>query len=368
MIPVRDRCWDPRAPRSTHVALSRGEAGCVLHLHSGDVSVDPSQCAELQREPGLVSTFTRACAPVGIVVALFAVYALGTLSVGRALEAGAAPRFAGIDAAAREGVAPLYRGSGGRHLAAGWYLGGDALRIASVMRPADEGRRGESAGGDRRRLDPPRSRHRPVARSRGSQRVIGRPLGSGVTGRAAGRRAGGDPDRGARLALFVLRRARRLPWIAFAYRRAASRRRSSGPVLGYIRDPRAPGAITAAAALSAVVAAVQFVVIRGLRLRAGRRAPTGEKWVYVGTAMAFIVERHPVGSPGGWGTADAAYVFFFGLGGIVSSVALAVCLLFRLFWYLSGVAGAFLRLTRHEAAAVTLSTAGEAVTPPVDPP
>jgi uncharacterized membrane protein YbhN (UPF0104 family) len=54
--------------------------------------------------------------------------------------------------------------------------------------------------------------------------------------------------------------------------------------------------------------------------------------------------------PGGWGTADAAYVFFLGLAGLPASMALAVCFLYRLFWYLSGVAGAALHVARPRAA------------------
>jgi len=72
--------------------------------------------------------------------------------------------------------------------------------------------------------------------------------------------------------------------------------------------------------------------------------------VYVGTAMAFIVSAVPA-LPGGWGTADAAYVFFFGLAGLAPGVALAVCLMFRFFWYLSAVAGAILHMTHGSASA-----------------
>jgi uncharacterized membrane protein YbhN (UPF0104 family) len=53
--------------------------------------------------------------------------------------------------------------------------------------------------------------------------------------------------------------------------------------------------------------------------------------------------------PGGWGTADAAYVFFFGLAGLRPGLALAVCLLYRLFWYISAAVGAVLQLTRSSA-------------------
>jgi uncharacterized membrane protein YbhN (UPF0104 family) len=65
--------------------------------------------------------------------------------------------------------------------------------------------------------------------------------------------------------------------------------------------------------------------------------------------MAFIVAAVPA-LPGGWGTADAAYIFFFGMAGLSVGTALAVCLLYRLFWYLSGVSGAILHLARPRPA------------------
>jgi uncharacterized protein (TIRG00374 family) len=116
------------------------------------------------------------------------------------------------------------------------------------------------------------------------------------------------------------------------------------PMLAYVRDTRAPRAIALAALLSVFVAAAQFAVIRGLLFALGA-VPAEEKWVYVGAAMAFIVSAIPA-LPGAWGTADAAFVFFFGLAGIGAGVALAVCLLYRLFWYLSAVVGAILYVTR----------------------
>ena len=112
----------------------------------------------------------------------------------------------------------------------------------------------------------------------------------------------------------------------------------------YLRDPRAPRAIATAAALSAIVALTQFAVIRGLVFAVGS-TPSEERWVYVGAAMAFVVGALP-GLPGAWGTADATYVFFFGLAGIDAGGALAVCLFFRLFWYLLGAAGGILHVMR----------------------
>jgi uncharacterized protein (TIRG00374 family) len=123
------------------------------------------------------------------------------------------------------------------------------------------------------------------------------------------------------------------------------------PVLAYVRAPRAPRAIALAAASSVLVAATQFVVIRGLVLALGA-TPTQEKWVYVGTAMAFIVGAIPA-LPGAWGTADAAFVFFFGLAGLSSAVALAVSLLYRLFWYILALIGAILHVALPAGSAAT---------------
>ena len=119
------------------------------------------------------------------------------------------------------------------------------------------------------------------------------------------------------------------------------------PVLAYVRDPRALRAIAVATVLSVLVAATQLATVRGLVFALGA-TPAAEKWIYVGTAMAFIVAIIPA-LPGGWGTADAAYVFFLGLAGLSAGTALAVCLSYRLFWYLSGVVGAVLHIARLRA-------------------
>jgi uncharacterized membrane protein YbhN (UPF0104 family) len=119
------------------------------------------------------------------------------------------------------------------------------------------------------------------------------------------------------------------------------------PILGYIGDSRAPGAIALALGISLAVSAIQFGVIRGLVLALGT-VPTSERWIYVGTTMAFVVGAIP-GLPGGWGTSDAAFVFFLGKAGLPASSALAVSLLYRLFWYVSAGLGAGLYLQRQYA-------------------
>jgi uncharacterized membrane protein YbhN (UPF0104 family) len=65
--------------------------------------------------------------------------------------------------------------------------------------------------------------------------------------------------------------------------------------------------------------------------------------------MAFIVGAIPA-LPGGWGTGDAAFVFFLSKAGLAPSTALAVGLLYRLFWYCSGGIGVVLYLRRREGA------------------
>jgi uncharacterized membrane protein YbhN (UPF0104 family) len=91
----------------------------------------------------------------------------------------------------------------------------------------------------------------------------------------------------------------------------------------------------------------QFGVIRGIIAALGG-VPLVERWVYMGTTMAFIVGIIPA-LPGGWGTSDAAFVFFLGKAGLAASIALAVGLVYRLFWYSSGAVGALLYLLRQHA-------------------
>ena len=111
------------------------------------------------------------------------------------------------------------------------------------------------------------------------------------------------------------------------------------------------------AARSAIPTVRGFVVALG-------GAPRSELWIYVGTTMSFIVGAIPA-LPGGWGTSDAAYVYFFGKAGLAPSIALAVSLLYRLFWYASGGVGAVLYLLRsHRSAQDSVSAPDAAPSAP----
>ncbi len=116
------------------------------------------------------------------------------------------------------------------------------------------------------------------------------------------------------------------------------------PVLEYVGDGGAPRTIARAVAFSLLVSASQLAVVRGILLALGA-SPSAEGLVYVGATMSFMVAIVP-GLPGGWGTSDAAFVFFLARAGIAPSSALAVSLIYRLFWYGSGGVGALLFLLR----------------------
>jgi uncharacterized membrane protein YbhN (UPF0104 family) len=342
VVPVRDRCWDPRAPVSTRVSVTRDEEGCTLHLRSGAARIDAAACAELRCEPGVASTLSHARA--GVLAALLALYALGMLVW--AARWRALLELAGVDLS----ILQVWRISteaqaGGILLPGG--IGGDALRIASVIgRPP---RAGE-----------PRAPAAIVVASVLLDRAIGLSviaLVASVLGFAWGGMRGGALafvlaaiPAGAALGLWVLRHA---PWVRVTWLVDGRLGRMVRPMLAYVCDVRAPAAIARAVGLSLIVALVQFAVIRGLVFAVGAQ-PTAEKWVYVGGAMVFIVAAVPA-LPGGWGTADAAWVFFLGLAGLPAGAALGVGLLFRSFWYISAMVGAVLYLARPHTSIVAES-------------
>lgn len=338
-VPVHDRCWDPGAPLSTKLSVSRGDSSCTLLLRTGNVRIAPDECARLRCEPGVASTFSHARA--GVLAALLALYGLGTIAW--AARWRALLGFAGIDL-------PLQRvwrmsieaQTAGILLPGG--LGGDAFRIASMAtRPT---RAGES-----------RSPLTIVVASVLLDRAVGLAVLSALA--AALGFAWGGLHAGP--LAFVLAAVPLAFLTGFAVVRIAPIGRAGwfaesrigsviAPVLQYLRAPGAPRAIAMAAALSVLVAGVQLATIRGL-IYALAQAPAAEKWVYVGSAMAFVAAAIPA-LPGGWGTADAAYVFFLGLAGISAGAALGVCLMYRLFWYVFAVVGALLHIARTRARVV----------------
>jgi uncharacterized membrane protein YbhN (UPF0104 family) len=348
-VPVRDRCWDERTPTHTTVSVSRDADRCVLHLKSGDVTIDAAECAKLRCDPGLASTVAHARA--GVIAALLALYLLATLAwaVRWRLLLG----FAEIDLPLSEVWRITIEAQAGGVLLPGG-VGGDALRIAWITaRPTRQGGTPSLAL---------------VAAAVLLDRAVGLTLIATVAvavGAVFGGMGGGPLVWALTLlpigivgGLVVLRNApvERLPFLS-----GGRVGQALAPVLAYVRDPRAPRAIAQAAAVSAIVAVANFVIIRGLVFSLGA-APTSEKWIYVGTAMAFIVGAVPA-LPGGWGTADAAYVVFFGRAGLAPATALAVCLLFRLFWYVLAVVGAVLYASRprpaDELRAAAVETSGE---------
>lgn len=116
------------------------------------------------------------------------------------------------------------------------------------------------------------------------------------------------------------------------------------PLLDYAIAPGGPRALLRGVLLSLVVSAVQLAVVRGILAAIGAH-PDHEAEVYVGTTLAMIVAALPA-LPGGWGTADAAYVFFLASAGVPAPAAVATCLIYRVFWYATGVCGAVAAVSR----------------------
>ncbi|MDP9036807.1 MAG: flippase-like domain-containing protein [Myxococcota bacterium] len=305
-----------------------------------------AECARLRCEPGIASTLAHA--DRGALILLFVLYILGTVAWSARWRA--LLRFAGADMR----LGQVWRISteaqaGGVLLPGG--VGGDALRVALAVSWMNNRRCGSS-----------RSPVPLVVASVLLDRAIGLAVIAAIAATVGFAGGAVRPGRltvvltaipvGFVAGLLVLRTARldHLSWLIEGRMGQVTK-----PLLAYVRDPRAPRAITIAAALSLLVAGVQFVTIRGLVYALGA-TPTAEKWVYVGSAMAFVVGALPA-LPGGWGTADAAYVFFLAWAGLPASVALAVCLLYRLFWYLLAMAGAVLHVSRRHASEASARTA-----------
>jgi uncharacterized membrane protein YbhN (UPF0104 family) len=335
-VPVRDRCWDPRTPTSTRVAVSREPSGCVLHLRTGDVHVDQAQCAALRCEPGVLSTFAQV--RPGVFAALLLLYGLGTFVWSARWWVLLA--FAGVDLRLGEVWRLSIEAQAGGVLLPGG-LGGDAFRIASVVsRPPSPGK-----------AKPPVAL---VVASLLLDRAVGLAVISGLAAAGGfvwgGIQAGPLPfvlaglPVGLVIALAALRMlpVDRIPWLKRG--RVGS---IAQPVLDYLRHPRGPRAIALASLLGMVSALLQIAILRGLIYAVGVQ-PTAEQWIPLGTAMGFMVAAIPA-LPGGWGTADAAYVYFFGLAGVPAGSALGVSLLYRLYWYAAAMVGAGLYVSRRRA-------------------
>ena len=333
VVPVRDRCEDLTGAK---VVVVHDASSCTLKSAGGDVTLPIEDCQKLKCEPGLASTL--ASARVDVLLGLLALYFVST--VAWAARWRSLLTLAGIKVSLMETwQATLKAQAAGILLPGG--IGGDALRIAFMV--------GKGA------------RTSIVVASVMLDRVIGLVTVAGLAAAFGLALGGGSAVAAERvtvlawilasipvgfvLGLILLRssffaKSRLFDIAAPGIRGKIAR--TAEPILAYVGDPKAPRALFVALLLSLFVSAVQLAVVRGFVFAIGVE-PLQEKWVYVGTAMAMIVGAVPA-LPGGWGSVDAAYIFFFGpeLAGLSVSAALTVCLLYRLFWYVSGVVGAVL--------------------------
>lgn len=294
MVPLRDRCTD---------------AGC---------------------EDGLISTLRRANLP--LLLALFGVYLGGMLAW--AARWRALLGLADVKLSLRDALRITLESQAGGVLLPGG-VGGDALRVAYVRR---------------RTPDAPLAK---IFASILTDRVIGLVTLSSLA--AAAGLAFGASTLGPLLPVLAgVPVAALVGWTILRHPSLSRSRfltapgiraRLVRPLLEYAAAENGPRALGRGLLLSLVVSSVQLVVVRGLVAALGV-TPDREAWVYVGSTFGMIVAALPV-TPGAWGTADAAYVFFLGQAGIAPSVAAAVCLLYRVFWYATGMIGAGSALARR---------------------
>lgn len=282
--------------------------------------------------PGLVSTV--ASANVLLVLAGFGSYMLGTLAW--AARWRALLGVAGVEVSVlKTWRVTLEAQAGGILLPGG--LGGDALRVAYVRERA------------------PHADLAKILASILTDRVVGLVTLAGIAAFSAF--VYGTTDLGATLwalalipvgaavffALLRIPSLARSRWVAEGGTGVVGKVRGLvarfvRPMLEYAADARGPAALARGLGFSLFVSATQLLVVRILVAALGA-TPSTEAGVYVAATIGMMVAALPA-APGAWGTADAAYVFFLGRAGIPAHVAAAVCLLYRVFWYASGLIGA----------------------------
>jgi uncharacterized membrane protein YbhN (UPF0104 family) len=320
IVPVRDRCVDPRAPATTRVAVTRTETTCILHVKSGDVTIPASECAALQCEPGLASTLAHARVP--LLGAILALYFAATFIW--AVRWRILLRLADVRASVLD-VWRVLLESQAMGIVLPGSVGGDALRVAKLVRGG-----GASIG--------------IALASVMVDRAIGLMMTAVIAIVAAYGFGGGLPGAtgyallaipvGFVVGIAVLRSPRFRAMRILQEGRIA---RMAKPVLQIVAQPNGVRAIAAATTVSVFNSSVQFFIVRATLYALGA-APTDERWVFVGIAMAMIASAIPA-LPGGWGTGDAAFVFFFGFAGVPPGIAFGVSLLYRAYWYVLGVVG-----------------------------
>jgi uncharacterized membrane protein YbhN (UPF0104 family) len=284
-------------------------------------------------EEGLVTTFRRA--RVELVLALFGVY-LASILVGAARWT-ALLRLADVGMSLRAAFRLTLEAAAGGVLLPGG-VGGDALRVAYVKEHV------------------PGASLAKVAASIMTDRLLGL-VTLAMISLALG--ALFDPGEDLKLVLPLLAGVpfgAALGWIVLRYLATHPRLKAAPalqgrlgarlvlPLLEYASSPVATRVMLRGLALSVLVSAGHLTVVRGLVAALGV-TPSGEGWFVVGTSFAMIVAAIPA-APGGWGTAEAAYVFFLGRAGVPAAAAAAVCVLYRLMWYATGSIGAVSALAR----------------------
>jgi uncharacterized membrane protein YbhN (UPF0104 family) len=325
-VPIRDRCVPPEGGKAL-VVTERDAERCTLQRPDGAEVHSRAECDAMKCERGLASTLKDA--RVGLLVPICLLYLSSFLLW--SLRWKTLMGIAKVPIPFRSVVRIVLEAQAGGVLLPGG-AGGDALRVASMVE------RGASL---------------PVVLA---SVLLDRAIGlSTVALLSAVIALALDPGHVGLLTLIVgaIPFACALGLVVLRIPRLRELRifregpigRAAAPVLAYLGDPGAPKAVVLAAIPSLLSSAINLATLRGILFALRDVHPTEERWVYVGFTMAMLVSVIPA-LPGGWGTADAAHVFFLGRAGVSAQAALSMSLLFRLFWYLSAAIGAVLYLAR----------------------
>lgn len=325
VVPVRDRCVDPED--GAKATLVRTGDTCTLVAEGKSRAIARETCASLTCEPGLASAFGRAKPPrLGLLFLVFCIGMTVTVERWRILL-----KLGNVSLPfSRAMTMTLESYAVGAFLPGG--VGGDAFRVAWVRR------------------EHPEASIVKVAASVIIDRVLGFAAMCVIAAGLALTTSGGDMG-SVRYVFFVVPPLGVIAGLALRYTSLLNLldhgplRRVVAPLREYVKAENGMWVLGRALLLSVFSSSAQLVSVVGL-LWALKDWPSEAGWVWVGTVLAFIVSALP-GLPGGWGTADATYVYFFGKAGVAPSLALSVSLLVRSWGYVYALAGALCLLARR---------------------
>ena len=328
VVPIRDQCVD--SGTGARGVPEERPGACLLHGSAADVLVPaPGGCRSLKCEPGIASVLKTARPP--LLAVSFLLYLFGVMLTVERWKI--LLKLARVTVSLRAAIRLTFDSYAIGFLLPGG-MGADALRVAFVL-----GKHKDAS----------------VVQVTASV-VVDRLVGFGTMCTIASALAfsghGGELGSvryvflvGPPLAVVGAMALRYTPILRWMNRGIL--RRVVGPLDEYARAPGGIGVLVRASLLGFVASGAQLLAVAMIVWVLGT-PPVDAAWVWIGVVFGFIATTLP-GLPGGWGTSDATYVYFFGKAGVPPSTALAVSLLVRFFGYALSAAGAVSVLAARRA-------------------